>query len=75
MMFFTFTTFFFSLLIAENNYCTVPNLDNHPNISSNRSLYDIGDTISVVDQELPFGVCHGNENYEMGSIFRFSELT
>ena len=37
--------------------------------ATNRSLYEIGDTLSFEDQNLEFEVCHGERNF-----FKFSDL-
>ena len=75
MKYITIIALFFSLLIADNNYCTLPYIDNHPIISSSRSLYDIGDTISEEDQSYQYSVCHSDGNYDIGSTFLFSDYS
>ena len=40
----------------------------------NRSLYSIGDTLSIEDQNMLFPVCNGSENYSTGDSFSFSDL-
>ena len=40
----------------------------------NRSLYSIGDTISIEDQNILFPVCNGSGNYSTGDSFSFSDL-
>ena len=39
-----------------------------------RSLYSVGDTLSLEDQEMLFPVCSGSENYSTGDPFSFSNL-
>jgi hypothetical protein len=41
---------------------------------SNRSLYNIGDTLSDEDQNIVFPVCNGANNYMTGDSFSFSDL-
>ncbi len=40
----------------------------------NRSLYSIGDTISIEDQNILFPVCNGSGDYLTGDSFSFSDL-
>lgn len=40
----------------------------------NRSLYSIGDTLSIEDQNILFPVCNGSGNYLTGDSFSFSDL-
>ena len=40
----------------------------------NRSLYSIGDTISIEDQNILFPVCNGSGNYSTGDSFSFADL-
>ena len=43
-------------------------------LSDNRAFYSVGDTITYEDQNLEFNVCHGDNNYEVGSGFSLSNL-
>ena len=45
------------------------------NSISNRSLYNIGDTLSIEDQNLLFPVCNGSGDYSTGDSFSFSDLS
>ena len=74
MKFYIFIAFILSVLIADNNFCTLPDIDNHPIISSSRSLYDIGDTISTDDQQRPYNVCYSDNNYFVGDTFTFNDF-
>ena len=58
--------FFLSYLFPQLTYC--------PNQTSNRSTYEIGDTLSVDDQNMLFPVCNGAGNYSTGDSFSFSDL-
>ena len=40
----------------------------------NRSIYSVGDTLSLEDQNIEYNVCHSDENYSIGDIFSFSDL-
>jgi len=42
---------------------------------SNRSLYNIGDTLSIDDQNMLFPVCNGSGDYSTGDSFSFSDLS
>jgi len=45
------------------------------NSISNRSLYNIGDTLSIDDQNMLFPVCNGSGDYSTGDSFSFSDLS
>ena len=59
-----FTSFFFS----QSTYCSTENQ------ISNRSIYSIGDTLSIEDQNRLFPICNGSGEYETGDTFSFSDL-
>ena len=40
----------------------------------NRSIYEIGDTLSIEDQNILFPVCNGSGEYSTGDSFSFSDL-
>ena len=63
---FIFFIFFISYLFPQLTYC--------PNQIGNRSIYEIGDTLSVDDQNMLFPVCNGSGNYSSGDSFSFSDL-
>ena len=44
------------------------------NSNINRSIYEIGDTLSLEDQNISFPVCNGSGNYSTGDSFSFSDL-
>ena len=57
-------------MLFSNNNCRTENfLD-----ENNRSIYSIGDTLTIEDQLLEFSICHGDGNYEIGDIFSFSDF-
>jgi len=41
---------------------------------NNRSIYSVGDTLSIEDQNILFPVCNGSDNYSTGDSFSFSDL-
>ena len=69
-----FISLFYSFLVAENKYCSISDITENPSILS-RQYYNIGDTISVEDQTYPYGVCHSDGNYDIGSTFSFSDYS
>jgi len=62
--------FLFASLYSSIDNCESSGFDS----SSNRSLYSIGDTLSIYDQNLSFEVCHGENPTIEGEIFKFSDL-
>ena len=40
----------------------------------NRSIYEVGDTLSIDDQNILFPVCNGSGDYSTGEFFSFSDL-
>ena len=68
-----FIALFYSLLVAENEYCSISITGNPSSLS--REYYNIGDTISGEDQTYPHEVCHSDGNYNIGSTFRFSDYS
>ena len=58
---------FFPLYAVE--FCPVDNVTN------NRSIYSIGDTLSFEDQNMQYPVCNGSGNYSTGDSFSFSDLS
>ena len=64
----------FSILIADNRYCSSSAVSDKSIISS-RTYYNIGDTISNDDQMFPYTVCYSDGNYNIGSAFRLSDYS
>ena len=58
-------TFTFSLLYSST--CRIEN-------SNLRSYYEIGDTLTLEDQNLLFPVCNGSGDYSTGDSFKLSDL-
>ena len=62
----------FLILLTSSLYCqSFCPVDNQV---MNRSLYSIGDTLSIQDQNMLFPVCNGSGNYSTGDSFSFSDL-
>ena len=59
---------FFSALISKT-----PNCISEESIFE-RSIYEIGDTLSIEDQNVQFPVCNGSGNYETGDNFSFFDF-
>ena len=55
-------------LFSQETNCLIENS------ISNRSLYNIGDTLSIDDQNMLFPVCNGSGDYSTGDSFSFSDL-
>ena len=56
-------------LFSQETNCLIENS------ISNRSLYNIGDTLSIDDQNILFPVCNGSGDYSTGDSFSFSDLS
>jgi len=67
-MFLIFSILLLSFSFSQIEYCTTENLTN------SRSIYSIGDTLSVEDQNILFPVCNGSGEYSTGDSFSFSDL-
>ena len=59
---------FFASLYSQSTYCPTESSIN------NRSIYNIGDSISFDDQNILFPVCNGDSNYLTGDSFSFADL-
>ena len=57
-----------SYLFSQSTYCPT---ENH---FSSRSIYNVGDTLSVEDQNILFPVCNGSGAYSTGDSFSFADL-
>ena len=68
MTLFTFLVLFVSFSFSQIKDCPIENK------VINRSIYDIGDTLSVEDQNILFPVCNGSGDYSTGDFFSFSDL-
>ena len=63
-----------SIIIAENDRCPVSDIpSDYPSVFTSRG-YDIGDTLSLEDQQRPYNVCHSDNNYMVGETFTFSDF-
>ena len=55
-------------LLSQQNSCFTEDID------YSRSIYSIGDTLSVEDQSTIYDVCNGNGDYQTGDSFSFIDL-
>ena len=58
--------FFCGVIYPQTDYCNTLDFQN-------RSIYEIGDTLSVEDQNKLFPVCNGNEDYIIGDSFKLAD--
>ena len=70
MGFYLYIIIFISFLYPNPSDCLIENIQEH----NYRSIYSIGDTLTLDDQNRLFPVCSGNEVYETGDSFSFSDL-
>ena len=68
MKLFIFLLLFFSFSFSQIKACPIENQ------IINRSIYDIGDTLTIEDQNILFPVCNGSGDYSTGDFFSFSDL-
>ena len=59
----------FTSLLSQDLNCL------NENFINNRSIYSIGDTLSIEDQNMQYPVCNGSGNYSTGDSFSFSDLS
>ena len=69
-----FSILYVSIITAENDQCLLSDipLDN-PSVFTSRS-YEIGDTLSLEDQQRPYNVCYSDSNYLIGDTFTFNDF-
>jgi len=64
-----------SIIIAENDSCLLTDISSdNTSVFTSRSYYDIGDTLSLEDQQRPYNVCHSDNNYLVGETFTFNDF-
>ncbi|MDB4125789.1 hypothetical protein N9597_00735 [Candidatus Marinimicrobia bacterium] len=59
----------FSFILSNDSNCSVENSN-----ANSRSIYDLGQTLSDEDQNIPFPVCNGSGEYQIDDNFSFSDL-
>jgi len=65
-----FSILYIAIITAENDRCIS---SDNPSVVTSRG-YDIGDTLSIEDQQRPYNVCHSDNNYLVGDTFTFSDF-
>ena len=65
--------FIFSLLFITSLFAQEINCPTENSLMS-RSIYSVGDTLSIEDQNILFPVCNGANDYSTGDSFSFSDL-
>jgi hypothetical protein len=66
--------FYISIIFSEDDRCFSSNYSSvNPSVFISRS-YDIGDTLSIEDQQRPYNVCHSDDNYLVGDTFTFNDF-
>ena len=65
--------FIFLLLFITSLFSQEINCPTENSLMS-RSIYNVGDTLSIDDQNILFPVCNGANDYSTGDSFSFSDL-
>ena len=60
----------FSICFTQSTNCRLE----ENNIFETRTIYNIGDTLSIDDQTTIYEVCNGNGNYQTGDSFSFADF-
>ena len=68
MMLFIFFISLFSFSFSQITHCPVDNQ------IIDRSIYNIGDTLTIEDQNTLFPICNGSGDYSTGDFFSFADL-
>ena len=69
-----FSILYVSIIIAENDRCLVSDIpSDNPSVFTSRG-YDIGDTLSIEDQQRTYNVCNSDNNYQVGETFTFNDF-
>ena len=69
-----FSILYIAIITAENDRCISSDIpsDNQSVVTSRG--YDIGDTLSIEDQQRPYNVCYIDNNYFVGDTFTFNDF-
>ena len=74
MRLFFFSILYVSIITAENDRCLLSDIpSDNPLVFTYRG-YDIGDTLSIEDQQRPYNVCNSDNNYQVGETFTFNDF-
>ena len=70
-----FSILYVSIIIAENDSCLLTDISSdNSSVFTSRSYYDIGDTLSLEDQQRPYNVCHSDNNYQVDETFTLNDF-
>ena len=65
---------YIAIITAENDRCISSDIpSDNPSVVTSRG-YDIGDTLSIEDQQRPYNVCHSDNNYLQGDTFTINDF-
>jgi len=62
--------FIISIIFSQSEPCIVSDLS-----FNSRTIYSVGDTLSIEDQAANYEVCNGSGNYQTGDFFSFEDLS
>ena len=63
-----------AIISAGNDRCVLSDItSDNLSVFTSRG-YDIGDTLSIEDQQRPYSVCHSDNNYLVGETFTFNDF-
>ena len=69
-----FSILYIAIITAENDRCISSDIpSDNPSVVTSRG-YDIGDTLSIEDQQRPYNVCHSDNNYLVDETFTFNDF-
>ena len=69
-----FSILYIAIITAENDRCISSDIpSDNPSVFTSRG-YDIGDTLSIEDQQRPYNVCHSDNNYLVGETFTLNDF-
>ena len=71
---FSFIILLFSIVMTQQQYCNLYDI-NDTSFLSSRNYYELGDTLSLEDQNYDHTICYSDGNYDAGSMFRLSEYS
>ena len=66
-----FLILFISISFSNSSSSCLPNESYQYNL---RTEYNVGDTLTVEDQDTLYPVCNGSGNYQSGDSFSFADL-
>ena len=70
-----FSILYIAIITAGNDSCISSDIpSDNPSVVTSRG-YDIGDTLSIEDQQRPYNVCHSDNNYLVDETFTFNDFS